>query len=59
MALGRIARQADERTDEEAERIATAALRRALTTPYQPQKVVAKKAKQARRRKAKGSPKSA
>jgi hypothetical protein len=47
-----------EYTDEETERRATEALRRALTTPYQPQKIVAKKAKQARKRKAKGSPKS-
>ncbi|HVA15437.1 MAG TPA: hypothetical protein VNF99_19470 [Stellaceae bacterium] len=50
---------ADNYTDEETERRATEALHRALTTPYQPQKTVAAKAKEARKRKAKGSPKSA
>ena len=49
----------DEISADEAERRATEALRRALTTPYQPQKTVAKKAKQARKRKAKDRPKSA
>jgi hypothetical protein len=53
-----MARRVEEFTDEEIERRATDALRRALTTPYEPQKIVAKKAKQARKRKAKGSPKS-
>jgi hypothetical protein len=48
-----------EYSDEEIEHRATDALRRALTTPYQPQKVVAKKAKQARKSEAKGRPKSA
>ena len=53
-----MAKETGQRTDEEAERVANAALRRALTTPYQPQKIVAKKAKQARKRKTKGFPKS-
>ena len=48
-----------EYSDEETQRRATEALRRALTTPYQPQRDVAEKAKKARKRKAKGSPKSA
>jgi hypothetical protein len=50
--------KAQDYSDEEIEKRATEALRRALTTPYQPQKTVAKKAKQARKRKTRGSPKS-
>jgi hypothetical protein len=51
----------DQYSDEEAERRATDALRRALTTPHKPQsKLVGKtpRAKARKRQAAKGSPKS-